>query len=73
MLKQDISTDEVYQMIQTLEQVASIAKASHLGIHTSYTVGLNEEEIANIFNGIASMLEPMKTKLYDVHEERPRV
>ena len=70
MKNQDIKTDEIYQMLQTLEQVSSIAKASKFGLHTTYTKGLSDEEIANVFDGIYFMLEPMKSKLYDVYEER---
>jgi len=70
MLKQDISTDEVYEMLQRLEQVVSIAKTSRYGLQSSYTKPLESEDLEHVFSGIESILEPMKNKLYDVHEAR---
>ena len=73
MSQEEISNNEMWEMIEKLEQVTGIAKASKFGIHTTFNEGLTFEEIANIFDGIVLMIEPLKSRLYDVHEARERV
>jgi hypothetical protein len=72
MLEKDITTDEIWETIEKLEQVIGIAKASRLAMHTSCNVGLDSEEISSIFDGIVSMVDPIKVRLYEVHEVRGR-
>ena len=73
MSQAEISSNEMWEMIEKLEQITSIAKASKFGIHTTFNEGLTSEEIANIFGGIALMIEPLTSRLYDIHEARERV
>jgi len=69
-LEQDISTNEIHEMIEKLEQVTSIAKATKYGLQSYYVEPLNHEDLENVFSGIESILNPIKDKLYDVHGNR---
>ena len=62
--------EELTQMAHELQQAISIAKAGNYAMHTTYVKKLNsEEETAEIFNGIETLLSPIQNKLFDLGEK----
>lgn len=60
---------EVFDLCMELEQITSIVKATKYAIQTSYVKGLDQEEIDNIMSGLVRLLEPTKSKLFDINEK----
>jgi len=69
MKEAQVDRKEFTQLTETIEQVTSIAKATKFGLSTSYVKGLSDEEVANVFDGIVELLEPVKDMLYTINEE----
>lgn len=68
MKEAQVDREKFTQLTETLEQATSIAKAAKFGLATSYVKGLSDEEIANVFDGIVELLEPVKDMLYSINE-----
>ena len=60
---------EVFDICMELEQITSIVKATKFAIQTSYTQGLDQEEIDNIMSGLVRLLIPTQDKLYKISEK----
>ena len=63
-----VDRKEFTELVSRLERATCIAKAGKYALATDYVQKLTSEEIENIFDGIADVLEPAKTLLYTISE-----
>ena len=69
-MKKKIDTHkELIQMAHNLARVISIAKAGKYALATSYAQGLDDVEIADIFDGLVTLINPIQEKIFDLGEE----
>ncbi|PHS36013.1 MAG: hypothetical protein COB07_12820 [Sulfurovum sp.] len=69
-MKKKIDTcEELTQLAHDLAHAISIAKAGKYALATNYAQGLDEVEIADIFDGLVTLMNPIQEKMFDLGEE----
>lgn len=63
-----VNRKDFTELVIQLERATSIAKAGKYALTTDYTQGLSSEEIENVFDGIAELIQPVKDMLYTINE-----
>lgn len=64
--------DGIFKQVLKLEALKAVAKGGKFSMSTDYAQGLSREEIADCFEGIALIAEPIINDLYELQNEESR-
>lgn len=73
MEKKTNAHEELIELAHNLAYAISIAKAGKYAMSTNYTQGLDDVEIADIFDGLVILMNPIQEKIFDLGEELKEV
>ena len=65
----ELTSKQVSEMCDTMEQIESISTACKYAIHSNYTKEMDIEKLANCMEAVIKLIQPTKDTLYNIYEE----